>query len=123
MLREVLSMQKETKGKIKFGAWGLVYGALITMITGFAWGGWTTAGQAKTMTGEAVLVSQTAICVAQFMQSPNHEEQLKKFGTLNRWSKAEFIEKGGWDKMPGQEKADYAVTRACTEGLKLLIKK
>jgi len=39
------------------------------------------------------------------------------------WKRAEFIEKGGWDKMPGQEKADYAVSRACADGLALLIKK
>jgi hypothetical protein len=31
--------------------------------------------------------------------------------------------KGGWDKMPGQDKADYAVARACADGLELLTKK
>ena len=34
-----------------------------------------------------------------------------------------FVEKGGWDKMPGQEKADYGVSRACVDGLVLLIEK
>jgi hypothetical protein len=29
----------------------------------------------------------------------------------------------GWDKMPGQEKADYAVARTCADGLEVLIKK
>ena len=33
-----------------------------------------------------------------------------------------FIEKGGWDIMPGQEKADYGVSRACADGVGLLIK-
>ncbi len=37
--------------------------------------------------------------------------------------RAEFIEKGGWDKMPGQEKTDYTVGRECADGLDLLIKK
>jgi hypothetical protein len=37
--------------------------------------------------------------------------------------RSEFIEKGGWDKMPGQEKADPEVARACAEGLSLLVKK
>jgi hypothetical protein len=36
---------------------------------------------------------------------------------------AKIIEKGGWDKMPGQEKGNYAVCRACADGLELLIKK
>jgi hypothetical protein len=93
------------------------------MIIGFAWGGWTTSGTTKKMSAEAVLASQAAICVAQFMKEPNYEEKLEEFEKLNRWTRTEFIEKGGWDKMPGQEKADNGVARACVDGLELLIKK
>ena len=115
-------MKPEIAEKIKYGVWGLIVGAVIAMIIGFAWGGWTTSDTTKTMTEEAVLASQAAICVAQFMKQPNHEEKLKELGKIDSWKRAEFIEKGGWDKMPGQEKADYAVARACTDGLGLLIK-
>ncbi len=116
-------MKPETEGKIKYGVWGLIVGAIFAIITGFAWGGWTTAGTTQTMTEDAVLASQAAICVAQFMKEPNHEEKLKEFAKVNSWERAKFIEKGGWDKMPGQEKADYAVARACSDGLELLIPK
>jgi hypothetical protein len=116
-------MKPETAAKIKYGLWGLVCGAVITTIVGFAWGGWTTFGTTQTMTKEAVLASQAAICVAQFMKQPNPEEKLKALGEVNGWQRAEFIEKGGWDRMPGQEKAGYAVSRACADGLDLLIKK
>ena len=116
-------MKPETEGKVKYGIWGLIVGAVIAMIIGFAWGGWSTSGTTKTMTEEAVLASQAAICVAQFMKQPNYEEKLKELGELSSWKRAEFIEKGGWDKMPGQEKADYAVARACADGLELLIEK
>ena len=116
-------MKPETAGKIKYGIWGLIVGAVIAMIIGFAWGGWKTSGTAITMTEEAVLASQAAICVAQFMQDPNHEENLKEFEKISSWERAKFIEKGGWDKMPGQEKSDYAVSRACSDGIELLIKK
>ena len=116
-------MKPETAGKLKYGDWGLVCGAVIAMIIGFSWGGWTTSKTTKTMTEEAVLASQAAICVAQFMKDPNYEEKLKELGKLDSWKRAEFIEKGGWDKMPGQEKADYAVSRACADGLEYLIKK
>jgi hypothetical protein len=75
------------------------------------------------MTEEAVLASQAAICVAQFMKDAGHEEKLKELGEISSWSRAEFIEKGDWDKMPGQEEADYAVSRACADGLGLLIDK
>ena len=32
-------MKPETAGKLKFGVWGLIVGAVIAMIIGFAWGG------------------------------------------------------------------------------------
>jgi hypothetical protein len=116
-------MKPETAGKVKYGVWGLIIGAVIAMIIGFAWGGWTTSSTTQKISAEAVLASQAAICVAQFMKEPNHEEKLKELGELDSWKRAEFIEKGGWDKMPGQEKAGYAVARACADGLELLIKK
>jgi len=116
-------MKPETAGKVKYGIWGLIVGAVIAMIIGFNWGGWTTSGKTKTMTEEAVLASQAAICVAQFMKQPNHEEKLKELEKLSFWEKAKLIEKEGWDKMPGQKEADYAVKRACADGLEVLIKK
>ena len=116
-------MKKETAGKIKYGVWGLICGAIISMIIGFGWGGWTTASTSQKMTDEAVLASQAAICVAQFMKAPNHAEKLEEFEKESSWKRAEFITKGGWDKMPGQKEASYGVARACADGLELLIKK
>jgi hypothetical protein len=116
-------MKPETEGKIKYGVWGLIFGAVIAMIIGFGWGGWTTASTTKTITEDAVLASQSAICVAQFMKEPNHEEKLKEFDEVNRWKRDEFIKKGGWDRMPGQKEADDGVAQACSDGLELLIKK
>jgi nucleoid-associated protein YgaU len=116
-------MKPENAGKIKYGGWGLVCGAVIAMIIGFAWGGWSTATTTQKISDEAVLASQAAICVAQFMKEANHEEKLKELGEMSSYQRSGFIEKGGWDKMPGQEKADYGVSRACTDGLDLLIKK
>jgi len=116
-------MKTETAGKIKYGVWSLIAGAVIAMIIGFAWGGWSTAATTQKISEEAVLASQAAICVAQFLKEPNHEEKLKELGELNSWSRSDYIEKGGWDKMPGQEKADYGVARACGDGLDHLIKK
>jgi hypothetical protein len=116
-------MKAETAAKIKYGVWGLICGAVIVMIIGFAWGGWITAGTSQTRTKEAVLASQAAICVAQFLKQTNHEQKLKALEEVSSWQRAEAIEKGGWDKMPGQDKADYAVARGCADGLELLMKK
>jgi hypothetical protein len=116
-------MKPENAGKIKYGVWGLICGAIIAMIIGFGWGGWTTAGTTQKMSDEAVLTSQAAICVAQFMKQPNHKEKLKELEAINPWKRAEFIENGNWDKMPGQEKAGYQVSQACVDGLELIFEK
>jgi hypothetical protein len=116
-------MKAETAGKIKYGIWSLILGAIVAMIIGFGWGGWTTTATTQKISEEAVLASQAAICVAQFVKEPEHEVKLKEFDKVSSWDRDKFIEKGGWDKMPGQEKADYGVSRACVDGLALLIKK
>jgi hypothetical protein len=114
-------MQPVTAAKVKYGIWGLIIGAIIAIIVGFVWGGWMIPDTAQTMSDEAVLASQAAICVAQFMKQPNHEEKLKEFvDKEGSWSKTEFIKNGGWDKMPGQAEAGDTVAQACVKGLALL---
>ena len=116
-------MQPGAEGKLKYGIWGMVLGAVIAIIIGFAWGGWRTTASTERMSKEAVLANQAAICVAQFIKEPNHDEKLKEFGKLEMREKVDFIEKGGWARMPGGEKADVFACRACVDGLDLLTKK
>jgi hypothetical protein len=116
-------MKAEMEGKIKFGGWGLVGGAVVAMVIGFSWGGWSTAGATQKISENAVLASQAAICAAQFVQEANSSEKLKAFEKIESYQRYEFVEKGGWDKMPGQKEAGYGVARACAEKLEVLIKK
>ena len=116
-------MKQETQSKMKYGSWGLVIGAAIAMIIGFGWGGWSTASATHEMTENAVLDSQTAICVAQFMTDSGNADNLAEFEKTDSWKRYKLVEKGGWNKMPGQEEAGYGVARACAEGIELLMKK
>jgi hypothetical protein len=109
--------------KVKYGVWGLICGAIIVMIIGFAWGGWTTAGTTKSLSDEAVLAARAAICVAQFMKQPNPQEKLQEFEKVYSFDRTNAITKGGWDKMPGEEQGNFAVARACADGLDVLMKK
>jgi uncharacterized membrane protein YeaQ/YmgE (transglycosylase-associated protein family) len=113
--------QPESAAMIKHGIWGVVIGAIIAMIIGFAWGGWTTTGRSQGRSEQAVLATRAAICVAQFMKQPNAQEKLKELKALGSYERATFIEKGGWDKMPGEAEASYTVSRACADGLDLLL--
>ena len=116
-------MKAEIAAKTKYGLWGVVCGAVAAMIIGFGWGGWTTAGTTHEVAGKAVVASQSAICVAQFTKHPDHAKKLKEFEEARTWTRPEFIEKGGWDKMPGQDTASQGVASACADGIALLIKK
>ena len=73
-------------------------GAVIAMIIGLVWGGWTTERTTQRMGEEAVLAARAAICVAQFMKEPNHEEKLQELGTLISYQRGPLVEKGGWDE-------------------------
>ena len=115
-------MTPETDAKVTYGIWGLVFGAVIAITIGFVWGGWTTSGTTQKMNEEAVLASRVAICVAQFMNGPNHIMKIKEFQGTESYQRSDLIEKGGWDKMPGQEKAAWGVASACVAGLETLIK-
>jgi hypothetical protein len=116
-------MKPEHKSTVQAVIWGAVGGAAAAVVVGFAWGGWTTAGTTQKMTDEALLASRAAICVAQFMNGPNHQEKLAELKALKSWDRYKAIEKGGWDKMPGQQDANYNVSRACADGLEVVMKK
>jgi len=114
-------MTPVTNAKVVYGFWGIVFGASITMIIGFNWGGWTSASTTQKMNEEAVLASRAAICAAQFMNAPNHELNVKEFQGTASYMKSGFIEKGGWDKMPGQEKAAWGVASPCVTRIGALL--
>lgn len=116
-------MKPETEVKVKYGVWGLILGAVGAMIVGFSWGGWTTRGSSQAMTDAAVLSARAAICVAQFAKAPNDKLRFKELKAVNSWERAAFIETGGWDKMPGEQKADSSVARACADELGVLMEK
>jgi len=115
-------MTPVTDAKVTYGFWGFVVGAGIAISIGFVWGGWTTSGTTEKMSQEAVLTSRAAICVAQFMSAPNHKLKIKELQGAESYQRSEVIEKGGWDKMPGQDKATWGVASACVTGLEALIK-
>jgi len=115
-------MSAETAAKATYGFWGMVGGAAIAMIVGFNWGGWSTSSTTMKMSDDAVLASRAGICVAQFMKAPDHDAVLKEFQGASSYMRSSIIEKGGWDIMPGQEKATWGVSSACVTGVEARVK-
>jgi hypothetical protein len=115
-------MSPEMYAKGMNGLWGFVAGACVAMLIGFNWGGWSTASTTQKASDDAVLANRVAICVAQFMGAPNHNGKVKEFQGTDNYQRSDLIEKGGWDKMPGEDKAAFGVAGACVTGLEARIK-
>jgi hypothetical protein len=57
------------------------------------------------------------------MKAPDHGANLAAFKAEESWKRYEVIEKGGWDRMPGQTEAMGSVSRACADGVEILLDK
>ncbi len=121
--REWWSEARPTKTAV---FWSWVGSVVLTMIIGFAWGGWVTGGtaqkMAEQMAEDAVVKRLAPICVVQFKQAPGKDEKLKELEKTDSWQRSEYVEKQGWATMPGEEKPDSKVASECTRLLMLISK-
>jgi hypothetical protein len=56
------------------------------------------------------------------MKDPNHAKKVKEFQAMETYNRSDLIETGGWDKMPGQDKATWGVASACAAGIDTALK-
>jgi len=107
--------------EVKPAAIGAVGGAILVAIVGFGWAGWTTAGSAEKMASErsqtAVVAALSPICVNRFKQDAAATEHLAELKKVNSWRQGDYIEKGGWAKLPGNTEDEAQVARACASAL------
>jgi hypothetical protein len=112
-------MNQANKDKIKTGIWGAVGGAIITMIIGFAWGGWVLGSNSLDMGEEmaqnAVLDRLTPICVAQFNQDQQRDEKLKILKEKSSWDRDKYVKEQGWATMPFEKEPDDRIANRCSE--------
>jgi hypothetical protein len=106
--------------------WSWVGSVVLTMIIGFAWGGWVTGGTARSMAEkmaeDAVVKRLAPICVVQFKQAPGKDQKLKELEKTDSWQRSEYVEKQGWATLPGEEKPDSKVASECARLLMLISK-
>ncbi len=110
---------KVNKEKIKIGVWAAIGGAILTMIIGFAWGGWVTGGtaqsRAETLAADAVATRLAPICVAQFNQDQEKDKKLKELKEKSTWDRSKYVEEQGWATMPYEKEPDSAVAEKCVQ--------
>lgn len=96
-----------------------IFGAAVTVLVGFNWGGWVTGGVANDMAqrsaSSALVLALSPICVDKFQRSADAAANLMQLRKTISYQRASFIENGGWALMPGSAKVNSAVAPACTE--------
>ena len=111
--------ESKIKEMIKPLLYGVIGGAILTIIIGFYWGGWVTGNTAQTKAKEmaeaAVIDRLTPICVAQFNQDPEKAQKLKELKEIDSWKRGEYVRKQGWATMPFEKDPDGRVSDRCSE--------
>ena len=101
---------------------GIAFGAVAAMTIGFIWGGWVTAGTAKSMTAMAETSGRMSvlvpICVAQFTAA---DGALAKFKAAGSYSRDGII--GEYVKTVAATSMDYSLARACAAGVETELSK
>ncbi|MGH7005170.1 MAG: hypothetical protein ACREIP_14600, partial [Alphaproteobacteria bacterium] len=100
--------------------WGAAGGAIVLAVLGFTWFGWVGSGKAERMATEradkAVVTALTPICQEKFRGSATLSENLAALKKISStWEQANYIEKGGWATMPGTDKPNSDLARACAQ--------
>ena len=105
------------KSWIKPGVWGVVVGAIATMIVGFSWGGWTTSSTADRLAMErsntAVTAALVPVCLEKSKADP---ATVKKLGALkaltSTYEQRDAVLKDGWASV-GAGEGNREVAEAC----------
>ena len=111
-------MTRFNKDKVKIGVWGVFIGSVLTMLVGFAWGGWVSGNSSLKMSEEmamnAVVERLVPICIAQFNQDPERDNKLEEFKGLSSWNRDQYVKEQGWATMPFESEPDIDVAKRCS---------
>ncbi len=102
--------------------WACVATVAATLVVGFGWGGWVTGGTARTMAADAGNEARgelaSVICAESFMASPDAAVQLAALKEIDSsYQQRQFVEKGGWATMPGEDSAVRQAADLCAKAL------
>jgi hypothetical protein len=101
--------------------WSCAGCIVATLILGFTWGGWMTASTARKAVVQADYDARAdmvaAICVRRFSASSDHVANLAALKGTDTWKRDEYITKGGWLKIDGQESEVSGASTLCAQRL------
>lgn len=101
--------------------WSTIGASLLTMVVGFTFGGWMTAGGASVMADQAVRTARAGlisnICVHNFVSAANAADNLKELKSKSSWERDDFITDGGWASVDGLVAPVPNAADACAKAL------
>jgi len=96
---------------------GAIAGALVTVVVGFGWGGWTLGRTAEKMAADsassATVAALAPICVNRFTQGDESAAKLVALKATDSWERDTYVAKGGWATFTGSEEPNRDVAEAC----------
>lgn len=103
--------------KAKYVVFGVILGAIVVVVLGFNYFGWKLSSTSAALAKAAM--KQSAVCVAEFVKSPNYPARVKEFSGKYAFEYSAYIEKEGWGKSAAQ--TAYPANEACAEGISILV--
>ena len=104
--------------------WSWVASIILTMIVGFAWGGWVTGGtaqkMAEVMAQDAVVQRLAPICVTRFNQDPGKDQKLIELKGTKSYQRGAYVKTQGWATIPGEAEPNGKVATECAKLLMLI---
>lgn len=101
--------------------WVCAGAVVATLIAGFGFAGWVSAGHARSMAAEAADSARrelaVAVCVDEFMHERDAAARLAKLKSTEFYRRSDLIATGGFATMPDRKEADDAVAARCAAAL------
>ena len=114
LLRQRWDEYRLTKGQAFWLAAGSV---AATLVIGFGFAGWVTAGSAQKMVSEAATNSRhelaTAICIEEFMAAADSRARLAKLSDASWYDRGEMVASSGFATMPDRKEPNGVVATLC----------
>ncbi len=108
---------------LKPGIYGAVVGAIFTVVAGFSWGGWLTAGNAEEMASDMakdnVIAALLPVCVEMAQNDINRTAKLATIQEASTYKRRDAVMAAGWATVPGSDSPNRDLAQACIAGLQL----
>jgi hypothetical protein len=116
---DILTRWKNIEPTKKFVFWACAGTAVLTIFSGFYWGGWVTGGtamkMADTAASEARIELAVASCVQRFGAGDMAPQRLAALKKTESWSRGGYMEKAGWVTPVGQSSPVDQAGERCAE--------